>query len=621
MLLGCFLTNGEYSSLKSRNSEFKQTGAKISSLGEAFWKSLRRHPYGLTEASVVISANALSSISAALCGEATMTPLRVQYSSGVICIDEIHSESTEDTSASDNAAAVPSKIIAVKRTIGSTRFLFLLSPNMLYSTAESTESIQQPIKDVVLSSPESCKQVLGLSINSGILDLAPLNLSGILSYTNDNSSLLVHSVSNDLSKIGVTSLEKKFEGLCSWIRRFLRSEYLKSFESSSKNVSAIEINSFWELEMGVAVGREPRFNLIRKEDSVGQSWVVKREYVDLMLMEPASGNVSSMVSKNSEDSGGPTISTLSLKRPRDKDDSETRLEKIREVTSSISILPSNNMNEVILAVIVPFRDQPEQNRALQLSRFSERLPAFLRTVQPKLGGFHVIIVQQSNDGYKFNRGKALNVGFVMATALNRADVYGSPFSKRFNAFCFHDVDLLPGHGLGPWYAKRPDRPIHIGSAWGRYPYPNYIGGILTLSERDVLASNGFPNNFWGWGGEDDEMFARLRDAKLLPVEKVPPSIANSVNIIEDLEETIIQERGGERAGTSVKDGGRAEWRNMLKHEGIDRHATTWRSNGVNAVDFTATKVVHVNNSVTIVTVDLHGERDEMSQKQTREEIK
>jgi hypothetical protein len=137
-----------------------------------------------------------------------------------------------------------------------------------------------------------------------------------------------------------------------------------------------------------------------------------------------------------------------------------------------------------------------------------------------------------------------------------------------------------------------------------------------LSERDVRLSNGFPNNFWGWGGEDDEMFARLRDANLLPVEKVPSSVANTANIIEDLEETIIQERGGERAGTSVKDGGRAEWRNMLKHEGIDRHASTWRSNGINAVDFTVKKVRHVNNSVSIVLVDLHGERDDMSQKQT-----
>ena len=66
---------------------------------------------------------------------------------------------------------------------------------------------------------------------------------------------------------------------------------------------------------------------------------------------------------------------------------------------------------VTLAVIVPFRDQPEQNRAAQLARFSDALPRFLRSaaVRPALRGLHVIVVEQSMDGFKFNRGKALQV--------------------------------------------------------------------------------------------------------------------------------------------------------------------------------------------------------------------
>jgi len=60
---------------------------------------------------------------------------------------------------------------------------------------------------------------------------------------------------------------------------------------------------------------------------------------------------------------------------------------------------------------VPFRDQPEQNRAAQLARFSDALPRFLRSaaVRPALRGLHVIVVEQSKDGFKFNRGKALQV--------------------------------------------------------------------------------------------------------------------------------------------------------------------------------------------------------------------
>ena len=606
MLLGSFSTNGEYCALGNYKTASKQIGADLKNLGDGFYAALRRHPYGLTEASMVVTAKAVSSISATLCNGAAMSPLRVQYSSGVVCVDEVNKESKEASTTTEDTASLTSRVIAVKRTIGPIRFLFLLPPTMVYSTTESSES--PPLKDVLLSDPEQGKRVFGLSLHSGISDLAPLSLSGIISYTRDSPSSTLQSVANDLTSIGVTRLESKFEGLCSWIRRFIQNAHVQSSESKITGP-----NSFWELEADVT--KEASFKL----KPIKPCWIIQRKHIDLMLMAPSGSDV-----RGSDANVLPSkVNPPSLKRPREEDDSrrsgETR--KIGDAVSSIPLLPSSNMSEVFLAVIVPFRDQPEQNRALQLSRFCERLPLFLTTIQPRLGGFHVIIVEQTHDGYKFNRGKALNAGFIMATASNRADIYGAPFSKSFNAFCFHDVDLLPGPGLGPWYAKHPDRPIHVGSAWGRYPYPNYIGGILTLSERDVRSSNGFPNNFWGWGGEDDEMFARLRDANLLPVEKVPSSVANTAKIIEDLEETIIQERGGERAGTSVKDGGRAEWRNMLKHEGIDRHASTWRSNGINAVDFTVKKVRHVNNSVTIVSVDLHGERDDMSQKQTSEDRK
>jgi len=603
MLLGSFSANGEYCALGNYKTASKQIGADLQILGDGFFSALRRHPYGLTDASMVVTAKAVSSISTALCNGAVMSPLCVQYSSGVVCVDEVNKESNEALSTIEDTASLTSQVVAVKRTIGSIRFLFLLPPTLVYSTTESSES--PPLKDVLLSDPEQSKRVVGLSLRSGISDLAPLSLSGIISYTRDSPSSPLESVANDLSSIGVTRLESKFEGLCSWIRRFIQNAHVQSSESKITGS-----NSFWELEAEVTKGREASFKL----KPVKPCWIIQRKFIDLMLMAPSGSDVRGSDANVLSSKVNPP----SLKRPREEDDSRRSGEtsKTGDAVSSTPLLPSSNLSEVILAVIVPFRDQPEQNRALQLSRFCERLPLFLRTIQPRLGGFHVIIVEQTNDGYKFNRGKALNAGFIMATALNRADIYGAPFSKSFNAFCFHDVDLLPGPRLGPWYAKRPDRPIHVGSAWGRYPYPNYIGGILTLSERDVRLSNGFPNNFWGWGGEDDEMFARLRDANLLPVEKVPSSVANTANIIEDLEETIIQERGGERAGTSVKDGGRAEWRNMLKHEGIDRHASTWRSNGINAVDFTVKKVRHVNNSVSIVLVDLHGERDDMSQKQT-----
>lgn len=98
---------------------------------------------------------------------------------------------------------------------------------------------------------------------------------------------------------------------------------------------------------------------------------------------------------------------------------------------------------------------------------------------PASASFHILVIEQTDDGRKFNRGKLLNAGFDMA----RDD---------YDVFVFHDVDLLPGvsepyrpalcssiggtHGrscwwqdeLGELYATEPTAgPMHIARVWDR----------------------------------------------------------------------------------------------------------------------------------------------------------
>lgn len=44
--------------------------------------------------------------------------------------------------------------------------------------------------------------------------------------------------------------------------------------------------------------------------------------------------------------------------------------------------------------------------------------------------------------------------------------------------------------------------------------PKYIGGAVAFSADDFRKINGFPNTFWGWGGEDDEMYKRIQEVSL-----------------------------------------------------------------------------------------------------------
>ncbi len=41
------------------------------------------------------------------------------------------------------------------------------------------------------------------------------------------------------------------------------------------------------------------------------------------------------------------------------------------------------------------------------------------------------------------------------------------------------------------------------------PYSEFFGGVSGLTVEQFRKINGFPNAFWGWGGEDDDLWNRL----------------------------------------------------------------------------------------------------------------
>jgi hypothetical protein len=79
----------------------------------------------------------------------------------------------------------------------------------------------------------------------------------------------------------------------------------------------------------------------------------------------------------------------------------------------------------------------------------------------------------------------------------------------------HDVDLLPDETMLPYYTMIPDHPVHIGTVWRtKYTSERFLGGILSLTWKDFEKVNGYPNQFWGWGGEDDVLRNRLIKARI-----------------------------------------------------------------------------------------------------------
>lgn len=161
-----------------------------------------------------------------------------------------------------------------------------------------------------------------------------------------------------------------------------------------------------------------------------------------------------------------------------------------------------------------------RNREKHLQKFKEYL---LKNINMDL-----LIVEQQ-DNLKFNRGFLINVG--LNEILKR-------YPNKYSYIILNDVDLLPDENLIKLYHKFPTFPIHLGTNGQRYSEdPNFTGGVLSLSIKDYIKVNGYPNNIWGWGLEDEI----LRDRLLFNVGNIKKISKNEGSVI-DLEEMTIKDK-------------------------------------------------------------------------------
>ena len=168
---------------------------------------------------------------------------------------------------------------------------------------------------------------------------------------------------------------------------------------------------------------------------------------------------------------------------------ETR-KRIEKIDLQLDSIPSTLDTSV--AIIVPYRNNKYQSRDKQLAMFIEYYHNYLPNCD-------IYIIEQSDDNKKFNRGAVLNIGFKIAQK--------SPTNK---IYIFHDVDLVSPPEIRKVYTHVSKYPIHIASLWKeKYTFKQFLGGIISFDEKSYEKINGYPNKFFGWGGEDDAMYDRL----------------------------------------------------------------------------------------------------------------
>jgi hypothetical protein len=160
----------------------------------------------------------------------------------------------------------------------------------------------------------------------------------------------------------------------------------------------------------------------------------------------------------------------------------------------------NDLDNIVF--IVPF----SRSRIANLNLFLINMHSYLQNYKYKFI-YRILIVEQViiNNSILFNKGRLINsaVKYVLKNY------------KQTDCIVLHDVDLIPNDletndyrcRQMPWHLSNK---VHFISTNQVREYNQFLtGGVLALRPDHLLVSNGFSNNFFGWGGEDDSFTLRL----------------------------------------------------------------------------------------------------------------
>ena len=142
-----------------------------------------------------------------------------------------------------------------------------------------------------------------------------------------------------------------------------------------------------------------------------------------------------------------------------------------------------------LGICIPYRD-----RQSHLDELVDKLGKLLTSK----GIDHGFYVGHQVDDKLFNRGAMKNVAAQHA------------FNDGCDYIAWHDVDMIPDGSVD--YSYPDNNPIHIATQLSKYDYSmnydQYFGGVILFTKEQVEKTNGYSNEYWDWGQEDDDLFWR-----------------------------------------------------------------------------------------------------------------
>ena len=242
---------------------------------------------------------------------------------------------------------------------------------------------------------------------------------------------------------------------------------------------------------------------------------------------------------------------------------------------SYRIKPEFKMSEYEINIVVAYRDPGDGSRKTQLEIFVDQMNIIFKDRAKT----NIYIIEQESDRNdyddlpelfqqpnsrmaKFNLGMLKNIGFTIANKKDKDNSYT----------ILTDVDLLPSKNLVETYLSYPENVIHLANKGTRYnkdgKNKSFLGGAISVNSEDFKKCNGYPNNFWGWGGEDDALYHRLEENKI--------KIDRGEYPVIDLEDYSLEEKLDILRSKQLKE--------MRKVEKVKDDKKDWKNNGLSNLE-------------------------------------
>ena len=144
-------------------------------------------------------------------------------------------------------------------------------------------------------------------------------------------------------------------------------------------------------------------------------------------------------------------------------------------------------------------------------------------------------------------------------------------------YACHDCDMAPEPNAGSHYFCDDVDGVGFArvlrAAGCRYAGDACFGGVTIYDDEAFERTNGYPNGFWGWGGEDNAAYDRAMRAEVA-VERATSVAFDDLENIDTVEEKL-ERLDAHDARIKMKEKGV-----LLKH-----NAKRWREDGINSCKF------------------------------------